>query len=183
MGGTMATLALENIKFLKESGFSEKQAESLLQVTQKQAKELLEGVQQKVDQTKEKMVTKAYLDLRAEKMVTKDYLDLRAEKMVTKAYLDLQVENIKKSLIIQVGGVVFSGFLLLGWYVNHLDSRTRAYVDTRFEAQDARLDKIEADISSIEMEMKELKNLIITLIADNKASQNTKIKRKLASLK
>ena len=164
----MATLALENIKFLKESGFSEKQAESLLQVTQKQAKELLEGVQQKVDQTK--------------------------EKMVTKAYLDLQVENIKKSLIIQVGGVVFSGFLLLAWYVNHLDSRTRAYVDARFtsqealfearfEAQDARLDKIEADISSIELEIKELKNLIITLIADNKASQNTKIKRKLASLK
>ena len=160
----MTTIALAtNIRHLKEAGFSEKQAESLLQVTQNQAESLLQVTQ---NQAKE---------------LLKDKVDETDKKMVTKAYLDLQVENIKKSLLLQVGGMVFSGFLILGWHINYLDNKTRAYVDARFEAQDTRLDKIEADISSIELEIKELKNLIITLIAENKT--NKKSKRKLASLR
>ena len=92
-------------------------------------------------------------------------------KMVTKGYLDLQVENIKKSLVIQTMGVVLSGMVLLGWFINYLDNKTRLYVEaqfnaqdrhfnarfdaqdkqfnTRFDAQDKRFDKIESDLKDI----------------------------------
>ena len=151
----MANTALaDNLKYLQESGFSAQQAESLLQITQKQTKELLESVQEQVNQTE--------------------------AKMVTKGYLDLQVENIKKSLIIQVGGVMLSGLLLLGWYINHLDNKTRAYIEARFaqqearfaqqearfEAQDTRFndfkDNVNARFDKIESDLKDIKNFIFS---------------------
>ena len=78
--------------------------------------------------------------------------------MVTAEYLDLQAENIKKSLIIQTIGVVFSGMVLLGWFINYLDNKTRDYVNARFDSQDARFDKIESDLTDI-------KNFIFSLSA------------------
>ena len=78
--------------------------------------------------------------------------------MVTVEYLSLQAENIKKSLVIQTIGVVFSGMVLLGWFINYLDNKTRDYVNARFDSQDARFDKIESDL-------KDIKNFIFSLSA------------------
>ena len=157
-------LAERDLRFLQDYGFSEKQAEGILSVTKSQVKELVEKSAQK----------------QAEKI---------KEKMVTKEYLDLQAENIKKTLVIQVGGVVLSGLLLLGWYISHLDSKTRAYVDARFSAQDQRFDEqnrrfnerfdeqnrhfderfdeqnrrfenIESDLKELKQEFKELKEVV-----------------------
>ena len=123
------------------------------------------------------------------------FIEERAEqtekKTVTREYLDLQVDNIKKSLVIQTIGVVLSGMVLLGWFVNYLDNKTRLYVEARFDqqktrfndfkdsvnmrfdAQDKRFDKIESDIGKIEenvgkmeLGMKEIKTLVLSLSRD-----------------
>ena len=90
-------------------------------------------------------------------------------KVVTKGYLDLQVENIKKSLVIQTIGVVLSGMVLLGWFINYLDNKTRLYVeaqfdaqDKRFDAQDKRFDAQDKRFDKIESDLKDIKNFIFS---------------------
>ena len=103
-------LAERDLRLLQESGFSAKQAEGILSVTQSQAENT-------------------------------------EKKVVTREYLDLQAENITKSLVIQVGGVVLSGILLLGWFTNYLDNKThrrfndfKDNVNVRFDEQNKRFD-------------------------------------------
>ena len=64
-----------------------------------------------------------------------------------------------------------------------------AYMESRMGSMEARLnvriDRVETEINKVETEIKdeikELRNLIITLIADNKTHKKGKIKRKPAS--
>ena len=104
-------LADRDLRLLQEYGFSAKQAEGILSVTQSQAENT-------------------------------------EKKVVTREYLDLQAENITKSLVIQVGGVVLSGILLLGWFTNYLDNKThrrfndfKDNVNVRFDEQSKRFDE------------------------------------------
>ena len=141
----MATaLARRYSAHLRESGFSEKQVEGFLQVTEQQAQELLESIQERAEQTE--------------------------KKTVTREYLDLQVDNIKKSLVIQTIGVVLSGMVLLGWFVNYLDNKTRFYVEARFDQQKTRFNDFKGNVNmrfdKIEGDIKEIRTLVLALSRD-----------------
>ena len=104
-GDFMATAGVQELKFLQEYGFSEKQAEGILQVM---------GAE--TEKTEKKIVTREYLELKLEKM--------------------------KNYLIVQAVGIVLASLGLLGWYINYLDNKNRAYVEARFS-------KIESDLKDI----------------------------------
>ena len=112
----MATAGVQELKFLQEYGFSEKQAEGILQVM---------GAE--TEKTEKKIVTREYLELKLEKM--------------------------KNYLIVQAVGIVLASLGLLGWYINYLDNKNRAYVEARFsefkDSVNTRFDKIESDLKDI----------------------------------
>ena len=144
------TAVAENLRQLKHSGFSEQQAEGLLQVTERQTKELLEAIQKQAKKTEPKVLTKEYLDMQI-------------------ANINLQIAKLKISFLVQGIGMLFSGLVLLGWYINHLDNKSRAYVSahfasqsTRFDAQDKRFDAQDKRFDKIESDLKEIKNFIFS---------------------
>ena len=128
----MAVALAKDLEYLRDFGFSDQQVEGLSRLAQKQEESLSHTTKKQVDQ--------------AEK------------KIVTREYLDLQADNIKKSLVIQTIGVVFSGMLLLGWYINHLDNKTRAYVSARFEGIEDRFEGMENRFKSIENRFEGMEN-------------------------
>ena len=151
----MTTAMAKNLKNLEESGFSAEQAEVLLQITRQQTEELLENVKEQVDQTEKKVVTKEYLDLQMAKM-------------------GVQIAKMKTSLFVQTVGIVLAGMVLLGWFIDHLDTKSRAYIDARLSAQDALFtefkdnvfnefkDNVNIRFDKIESDLKDIKNFIFS---------------------
>ena len=125
----MATALVKDIEFLQKYGFSEKQAEGILSVTESRAKQI-------------------------------------EEKAVTKEYLELKFEKMKNYFIIQAVGIVLASLGLLGWHINYLDNKNRAYVKARFsefkDNNNARFEGIEARFDKIESDLKDIKNFIFS---------------------
>ena len=125
----MATAGVQELKFLQEYGFSEKQAEGILQVM---------GAE--TEKTEKKIVTREYLELKLEKM--------------------------KNYLIVQAVGIVLASLGLLGWYINYLDNKNRAYVEVRFSNVEARFsefkDSVNTRFDKIESDLKDIKTFIFS---------------------
>ena len=123
-------LADRDLRLLQESGFSAKQAEGILSVTQAQA-----------ENTEKKVVTREYFEIKFKEM-------------------EIKFANMKAYLVVQGVGIVLASMAVLGWYISHLDSKTRAYVDVRFSAQDQRFNRIESDLKELKQDFKELRELV-----------------------
>ena len=139
-------LADRDLRLLQESGFSAKQAEGILSVTKHRTEELVNQSAQKQTAEIEK------------KVVTREYFEIKFKEM------EIKFVNMKAYLVVQGVGIVLASMAVLGWYISHLDNKTRAYVNVRFDEQNKRFDdrfnRIESDLKELKQDFKELRELV-----------------------
>ena len=128
----VSTALVNDFEYLKDFGFSDQQVKGLSRLSQKQKENLLHITQE------------------------------QEKKMVTKDYLELQISKLKVHFLLQGVALLLSGMVLLGWFIDHLDNKTRAYVDAHFKHIDDRFDAQDKRFDKIESELKDIKNFIFS---------------------